>query len=111
MDAKTGAREILETRRDHLIALSHRIHAHPELGWEEEKASAWVAEAMEEAGFNVRRGAFDLPTAVIARAGSGPLHIAFCAEYDCLPAIGHACGHNMIAAMSVGAAIAAARVA
>jgi amidohydrolase len=56
-------------------------------------------------------GVCDLPTAFVARAGSGPLHIAICAEYDCLPAIGHACGHNIIAAMAVGAGMAAAQVA
>jgi amidohydrolase len=111
MDTKTGAREILEAWRERLVALSHRIHANPEIGWEEEKSSAWVAEAIADAGFEVRRGVFDLPTALIAKAGSGPLHIAFCAEYDSLPGIGHACGHNVIAAMSVGAAIAAAKVA
>src|SRR5213079_148725 len=62
-------------------------------------------------GFAVESGICDLPTAFVARTGSGPLHIAICAEYDCLPAIGHACGHNVIAAMAVGAAIAAAKVA
>src|SRR5207253_8422676 len=51
------------------------------------------------------------PTAFTARAGSGPLHVAICAEYDALPGIGHACGHNIIAAMAVGAGLAAARVA
>ena len=111
MDAKAGARERLEAARDSLVGLSHRIHAHPELGWEEEKSSAWVADALDGAGFKVQRGVCDLPTAVLARAGSGPLHIAFCAEYDCLPGIGHACGHNIIAAIGVGAAIAAASVA
>jgi amidohydrolase len=111
MDAKAGARERLEAARNRLIDLSHRIHAHPELGWEEEKASAWIAELLDNAGFAVKRGACDLPTAIIARAGSGPLHVAFCAEYDCLPGIGHACGHNIIAAIGVGAALAAAAVA
>ena len=111
MDAKAAARLRLESIRDDLLSLSRRIHANPELGYEEEKASTWVAEALAAAGFDVRLGACDLPTAIVARAGSGPLHIAFCAEYDCLPGIGHACGHNIIAAMSVGAAIAAAKVA
>jgi amidohydrolase len=111
MEQKAAARERLAEVRDQLVALSHRIHAHPELGWQEEKSSAWVGDALAGAGFDVRRGAHDLPTAIVARAGSGPLHVAFCAEYDCLPGIGHACGHNIIAAMSVGAAIAAARVA
>jgi amidohydrolase len=111
MDAKTAARLKLEAARTSLVNLSHRIHAHPEVGWQEEKASQWVAEALDGAGISVQRGACELPTALVARAGSGPLHIAICAEYDCLPGIGHACGHNIIAAIGVGAAIAAAAVA
>ena len=111
MDAKAGARERFESVRDGLIELSHRIHAHPELAFEEEKASAWLCESLSEAGFAVEKGICDLPTAFRARAGSGPLHVAFCAQYDSLPAMGHACGHNIIAASSLGAAIAAAQVA
>jgi len=111
MDAKAGARERLNAARDELIALSHRIHAHPELGFEEERAARWLAEGLAGAGFTIEAGVCDLPTAFIARAGSGPLHVAICAEYDCLPGIGHACGHNMIAAIAVGAGLAAARVA
>ena len=111
MDAKAGARERLDAVRDSLIDLSHRIHANPEVGFEEVQASTWLADALASAGFEVERGVYDLPTAFVARAGTGPLHIAFCAEYDALPGIGHACGHNLIAAMAVGAAIAAARVA
>ncbi|MGH7984704.1 MAG: M20 family metallopeptidase [Candidatus Binataceae bacterium] len=111
MDAKAGARERLESARNDLVDLSHRIHAHPELGWEEEQAALWLGEALDAAGFKVERGACDLPTAFVARAGSGPLHIAFCSEYDCLPGIGHACGHNVIATIGLGAALAAAQVA
>ena len=111
MDAKSGAQERFRQAQDDLIALSHRIHAHPELGFEEEKACAWIAETLSDAGFSVETGICDMPTAFVARAGSGPLHITICAEYDCLPGIGHACGHNIIAASAVGAAIAAARVA
>lgn len=111
MDAKAGARERLNAAQQTLIDLSHRIHANPELGYEEEKASRWVAETLADAGFTVEAGVCDLPTAFIARAGSGPLHIAICAEYDSLPGIGHACGHNLIAAMAVGAGVAAAQVA
>src|SRR5579875_1023713 len=111
MDAKAAARERFKESERHLIDLSHRIHAHPELGFEEERAAAWMCETMADAGFSVERGICGMPTAFAARAGSGPLHIAICAEYDCLPEIGHACGHNIIAAMGVGAAIAAARVA
>src|ERR1041384_4024350 len=111
MDAKGGAQEKTKDIRDDLIALSHRIHAHPELGFAEEQAAAWLCEFLSDAGFKVERGICELPTAFIARAGNGPLHLAICAEYDALPGIGHACGHNIIAAMSAGAGIAAARVA
>jgi amidohydrolase len=108
---KAAAAECLQAAREDLIELSHRIHGHPELGFEEEQASAWLAESLDHAGFAVRRGVCDMPTAFVAKKGTGPLHVAICAEYDCLPGIGHACGHNIIAAMAVGAALAAARVA
>jgi amidohydrolase len=111
MNAKEGAREIITSRREALIRLSHRIHANPEIGFEEEKAATWLAEILADNRFEVRKGVFGLPTAFIAKAGHGPLHLAICAEYDCLPGIGHACGHNLIAAMAVGAGIAAAEAA
>ncbi len=109
--AKSGARERLEAARSTLVSLSHRIHSKPELGFEEENASAWLSETLDAAGFRVEKGVAGMPTAFIARAGNGPLHIGICAEYDCLPGIGHACGHNLIAAMSAGAGIAVAKVA
>jgi amidohydrolase len=111
VDTKAGARERFREVEKTVLELSHRIHAHPELGFEEEKASGWLADALDAAGFEVKRGVCDLPTAFSARAGKGPLHIAICAEYDSLPGIGHACGHNMIAAMAIGAGIAAAKAA
>jgi len=110
-DAKEAARERVEQARDELVALSHRIHANPELAFEEEQACAWLCELLEGAGLEVERGVGDLPTAFAARAGSGPLHVVVCAEYDALPAVGHACGHNLIAAMAAGAGLALARVA
>lgn len=111
MDVKTGAEKHCYSIQEHLLDLSHRIHAHPEIGFEEEQAAVWLAESLTDAGFSVEQGICGLPTAFIARYGSGPLNIGICAEYDSLPGIGHACGHNLIAAMSVGAAIAAAQVA
>lgn len=111
MDAKAGAQERNKATQESLIALSRRIHANPELGYEEEKAAAWLSESLADAGFSVKTGICDIPTAFVARAGSGPLHIGICAEYDSLPGIGHACGHNIIAAMAVGAGIAAAKIA
>ena len=111
MDAKAGAKERFREIEKTVLDLSHRIHARPELGFEEENASRWLADALDAAGFEVQRGVCDLPTAFTARAGHGPLHVAICAEYDSLPGIGHACGHNMIAAMAIGAGIAAAKAA
>jgi len=94
-----------------LIALSHRIHAHPELAFEETRASDWVAEALAAGGFAVEHGCYDLPTAVRATVGTGPCHVVVCAEYDALPGMGHACGHNIIAAAAVGAGLGLAPVA
>src|SRR5262249_52062053 len=111
MDAKAGARERVRDATNELLALSHRIHAHPELGFEEVRAADWLGPALTDAGFAVEPGICDLPTAFRAHAGAGPLHLAICAEYDCLPGIGHACGHNIIAASAIGAALALARVA
>ena len=93
-----------------LTALSQRLHAHPEVAWEEEHAAAWLAAALTDLGLSVDVGLCDLPTAFRASVGSGPLHLAVCAEYDALPGLGHACGHNLIAASAVGVAHGLARV-
>jgi len=111
MDAKAAARERLEAEYAGLVDLSHRIHASPELMFEEENASTWLSELLDAGGFAVERGVCELPTAFLARAGAGPLNIAICAEYDALPGVGHACGHNIIAAMAAGAGLALARIA
>src|SRR5204863_3525155 len=108
---KEAARARVEAARDELVDLSHRIHGAPEIGYEEEHASNWLCEALEAGGLEVERGIAGLPTAFAARAGGGPLHVAVCAEYDALPEIGHACGHNVIAAAALGAGLALARVA
>jgi amidohydrolase len=101
----------IEAARGDLVALSHFVHEHPELGYEEFASAGAVASAAEAAGLSVERGIADLPTAFRATAGSGSLHVTFCAEYDALPGVGHACGHNIIAAASLGAAIGLAQVA
>jgi amidohydrolase len=111
VDTKEAARTIVDDEAESLVALSHRIHDHPELKFEEERSSEWTADVLADAGLTVERGVCDLPTAFVARSGHGPLHIAICAEYDALPGIGHACGHNIIAASAVGAGIALARLA
>lgn len=110
-DTKTAARAAVDAARDDLTALSRRIHANPELGYEEEQASGWLEETLDAAGFTVEPGICGLPTAFRATKGSGPLHVVVCAEYDALPGIGHACGHNVIAASAAGAGIGAGAVA
>lgn len=79
--------------------LALRLHAHPEVGLEEHQAAGWISGALETAGFSLERGVADLPTAFVASRGgtSGRPVIAFLAEYDALPELGHACGHNLIA--------------
>ncbi len=109
--AKSATRARVETARADLVALSGRIHDAPELCFDEHRAAAWVAEALDGGAFSVETGVYDMPTALEARAGSGPLSIVICAEYDALPGIGHACGHNLIAASAVGAGLALAAVA
>ena len=111
VDAKIEARERIEQARDELLDLSHRIHAEPELGMEEVKACGWLSDSLEGAGFEVERRYRGLETAFAARSGPGPFRVVVCAEYDALPGIGHACGHNIIAAMSVGAGLGLAAVA
>ena len=101
----------IEKWASRLIDVSHTIHAHPELAFEEHRASALLADAAQEAGFTVTRAAYGLETAFEAVRGSGPFRVVVCAEYDALPDIGHACGHNVIAAAGLGAAIALGEVA
>ncbi len=109
-DAKARAAAAVEARAKQLLDISHRIHENPELGFEEYFAHDLLAGAAEEAGLAVQRQAYGVETAFAARAGtSGPL-VAILCEYDALPGIGHACGHNIIAASGLGAGLAAAEV-
>ena len=95
-----------------LLNVSHEIHAHPELAFEEHHAHDALCDSLAAAGLTVERGYLDVPTAFRADAGSGdgPL-VAILCEYDALPEIGHACGHNIIAAAGLGAGLIAAALA
>ncbi|MEU9634160.1 amidohydrolase [Streptomyces tendae] len=100
--------------RDHeqeLVELSHSLHAEPETAMGEHKSAAKITLLAENHGFEVTRGVAGLPTAFVAGRGTGELVVALCAEYDALPGIGHACGHNVNGAASVGAALGLAAVA
>ncbi len=110
-DLLTAAQHRIDAARDGLVALSHAIHGDAEVGFEEHTSSRRVAEALAAAGFDVQHGAAGLDTAVVAEYGTGPLTVSICAEYDALPGIGHACGHNIIAAAAVGAGLALAPLA
>ena len=94
-----------------LLDTSHQIHANPELSFEERFAAGLLADVLEQQGVDVTRGAFDLETAFDATVGSEGPTIAVCLEYDALPVVGHACGHNVIAAAGLGAGLAAAALA
>lgn len=102
----------IEALKDEIIELSDRIHKNPELGFEEYKACGWLTEMLLEHGFEVEKGVAGLKTAFRASfTGSKESpKVALLAEYDALPEIGHACGHNIIAASSVGAAVALSKL-
>jgi amidohydrolase len=97
----------VEAQRRELRNLSLKIHSNPELGFKEVKAAAWLTQYLEKNGFSVEGGVCELPTAFRGSYGKGKPAIALVAEYDALPHLGHACGHNLIAGSSVGAAVAA----
>ena len=89
-----------------LLAVSQFLHANPELAYEEHQAAELLTDILEQHGFVVERGVASLPTAFTGTAGSGAPRVAFLAEYDALPGLGHACGHNLIGTASLGAALA-----
>jgi amidohydrolase len=103
--------QAVDRMADELEALSHRIHDNPELAYQEVKASAWLADFLDAQGFTVERGVAGVETAFrgTLETGAGPT-VAILCEYDALPAIGHACGHNVIAMSGAGAGAALAAV-
>ncbi|WP_458115678.1 M20 family metallopeptidase [Arthrobacter sp. D2-10] len=110
-----GQRErVLETvssEHPRLIGLSERLHANPELGWQEHQAAAWTAEYLTSLGFEVEKEYLGFPTAIRGVFGTGSWRVGLMAEYDALRGLGHACGHNVITALSCGAAAALAEFA
>ncbi|WP_295034652.1 M20 family metallopeptidase [uncultured Microbacterium sp.] len=108
---KDAADAVVAAASADLIRLSEALHADPETAWQEHRSAARVAEALAAGGFRLTPGYLGLPTAFLAEAGSGPTVIGIMAEYDALPGLGHACGHNLIAASAVGAGLALAPLA
>jgi amidohydrolase len=105
MDAlKRRVADAVERLGDELTALSLDIHAHPELAFEETRAADRVGRFLTEQGFKVEAGVGGIPTAFRASLETGPgPTLAILCEYDALPGVGHACGHNVIAAAGAGA--------
>jgi amidohydrolase len=112
MDFKSQIGHRIDEHRDEIVGVSRRIHEEPELGHKEYKASKLLAEELKRHGYDVKLGVSGMETAFIASMGKkkGPT-VGVLAEYDALPGIGHACGHNLIAASALGAAIGIAGVA
>ena len=111
-ELKGKVREAVDEQRGRLREISGFIYENPELGSEEFKAAELLTGELEKQGFTVERGILGMPTAFSATykgRGSRP-RVAVIAEYDCLPGVGHGCGHNLIAASAVGAGVAASRV-
>jgi amidohydrolase len=107
MDYKQAISIYIDQHKLELIEVSTRIHQDPELGHQEYKASKLLTERLKEHGYETRLGVSGMNTAFMATlegSGVGPC-IGILAEYDALPGIGHACGHNLIAAAALGAAI------
>jgi amidohydrolase len=105
-ELKSEVRRQIEEQRCNLIGLSLNIHDNPELGYKETKASGLLTGYLAENGFDIEKGVGGFATAFRATYGDSEPLIALLAEYDALPEIGHGCGHNIIAASSVGAAVA-----
>ncbi|GAA3698147.1 M20 family metallopeptidase [Arthrobacter ginkgonis] len=105
-DLRAALADGVEGWKPRVQAMAQAIHAYKEVSFEEVRSAEEVTELLGEGGFEVERGTGGLPTAFTASAGSGELTVALCVEYDALPNIGHACGHNLIAGASVAAALA-----
>lgn len=109
---KEKVQALVESMKDELIKLSHDIHANPEIAFTEYKSSALIVELLRKHGFEVEYPYANVETAFKATKkgkGDGP-KIAILAEYDALPEIGHACGHNVIATCSTGAFLALSQI-
>jgi amidohydrolase len=111
VDLKSTVCAAVDAMRAELIRVSRAIHAEPELAFHEKKAAARLTGTVEQHGLPITRGAYGLETAFASEFGPQDApRIAILAEYDALPGIGHACGHNLIATSSLGAALALAKL-
>jgi amidohydrolase len=103
MDIKQRALDAFESVEEELRRLSRWMYENPEIAYEERESSRRLVDFLASQGFTVEYPAYGLDTAFAARIGSAGPEVVICAEYDALPGIGHACGHNIIAASAAGA--------
>lgn len=103
---RDAAAERVRAHRDLILGVSRALHADPEVAWQEHRSVQTLQKALTGTGLAVSVGVAGLPTAFVGTVGSGPRVVAVVAEYDALAGLGHACGHNVIAAAAVGAAAA-----
>lgn len=109
-DLLTRVEHAVQRNAEPLVALSRDLHTHPEEAFAEYRSVAAAADLLRGNGFEVRLGVGGLDTALLATAGSGRPHVAVLAEYDALPGVGHACGHNIICTAGLGGFLGAADV-
>ncbi|QUL99136.1 MAG: M20 family metallopeptidase [Candidatus Fermentithermobacillus carboniphilus] len=106
-ELKKSASSAIDGVREELVRLAKDIHENPELAFEEYKASNWLCSFLEKEGFLVKRKVAGMDTDFLASFSvkeGGPT-IAVLAEYDALPGVGHACGHNIIGTSAAGAGV------
>lgn len=106
MDPKSTARATIESHAEELRQISRWMYDNPEVAFQEHKSSAKLADFLTRQGFEVEYPAYGLDTAFAARTGSEGPEVVICAEYDALPGVGQACGHNIIATSALGAGVA-----
>ena len=102
---KDQIKATIEARADELTEISRWMYENPEVAYEERESSARLADFLKGNGFDVEYPAYGLETAFVARAGDTGPEVIICAEYDALPGVGHACGHNIIATSALGAGL------
>jgi amidohydrolase len=111
VDTKERAKQAFDAVEIELRDISRWMYENPEIAYEERNTSARLVKFLGEHGFEVEYPAYGLETAFAARAGSSGPEVIVCAEYDALPGVGHACGHNIIATSALGAGAALAAMA
>jgi amidohydrolase len=111
MDLKQQAEKHFSNVEEDLKEISHWMYEHPEIAFQEYETSARLSGYLADHGFDVEYPAYGLDTAFVARAGGPGPEVVICAEYDALPGVGHACGHDIIATAGLGAGLALAPLA